>query len=157
MTITFEAKRKPGRPRKIILPRFEVADHLQEYNSSEWFRWPATAADESDFQSLLAAGRQRYASDDFNGEIVVCENASIRCAVTPPAGRWTFTPEGLSRYILGLRPPFTHDGTLTPSGIIRAQVELCRERILAGATVDPERTPNLRLLREYLDPLFCEL
>ena len=147
-------KRKPGRPRKINPPNRDwPLDSARLHYDGLWYCWPADRDDDLEFERLLTGQRNLYASEGFNSEIAIYEDDLTRRELE--LRRWGFTPENLLRWA-DSRPPLTHSGTFTASGIAKARILLVRERLMAG-TVEIGRTPDLSKLRSYLGPFLSEL
>jgi hypothetical protein len=130
------------------------ADPGAEFSDALWYCRPAPEGDERKFQALLAEMREQYASPEFNSEIAVWDDYTVRGLTTYPL-KEQFTPDGLLRYASVIRGPFTFNGQLTQGGRSRAKFLLCRERVLADTVTN--REPNWTALKEVLPPHLYEI
>jgi hypothetical protein len=147
-------KRPVGRPRKIVPPPVESEYRPIPYRDSKWFLQIPSDNDNSEFDRLLIEERRNMETCTESEWVIYLDSqmrelARIYCRA--------FTVDGLLDFSRIARPPFTHDGVLTPGGKFKAEILLCRERIFAG-TITPEgRKPDISKLRDYLSPLLWEL
>ncbi len=148
-------KRSVGRPRKIEIPPPEASSEMPPpYDAGFWYCYPAPDDDDVQFERLLGE-ECKLLEDCPEIEWLVYLDCHVRELVR--IYHREFTVDGLSDFSKAYRSPFTHDGNLTASGIAKARVLVCRERILAGTVTPAERKPDLSKLRNYLGPLAWEL
>jgi hypothetical protein len=150
---TTAPKRRVGRPRKIV-PPLESEYRPIPYRDSEWFLQTPSDNDNSEFDRLLTEERL-ILEGCTESEWIVYLDSQIR-ELARIYNR-AFTPDGLLDFSRIARPPLSHESSLTPGGRFKAEILLCRERVLSG-TVTPEgRQPDISKLKNYLSPLMWEL
>jgi|SRR5882762_2394625 len=151
---TTTPKRRVGRLRKIVPPPDDSENVPMPYRDSEWFCHRTPDDDNSEFDRLLIEER-RILEGCTEPEWLVYQDRQIRELAR--IYHREFTVDGLFDFSKSYRSPFTHDGKLTPSGIAKACVLLCRQRIIAGIVAPEGRRPDFSKLKGYLPPLMWEL
>jgi hypothetical protein len=147
-------KRPVGRPRKIVPPPDESEYRPIPYRDSEWFLQTPSDNDNSEFERLLTEER-RILEGCIEPEWIIYLDSQVRELARIYCRE--FTADGLLDFSRIARPPLSHESSLTPGGRFKAEILLCRERIING-TVTPEgRQPDISKLRDYLSPLLWEL
>jgi hypothetical protein len=146
-------KRPVGRPRKIVPPD-ECEYRPIPYRDSDWFCLPPPDNDNLEFDRLLIEERRNFEGCTEPNWLIYLD-CHIRDFVR--IYNREFTVDGLLEFSRIVRPPLSHERALTPGGKFKAEILLCRERIING-TVTPEgRKPDISKLKNYLSPLIWEL